>query len=196
MFEILYKYFIINRKAVVPGIGVFYIHRQPASFDFSNKAFIAPAAHISFKASDAIADTKFYSFTSKEQQTDEAEAAKNFTEFSNKLQRNLEASGTVELPGFGVISKDAAGALQFRPARQLPSFFKDVAAERIIREVPDQETAEPATTRRDKELKEVAGEEAGNGKTTKNYWWVMAVILAVGAIAAIAYYYYQNGSLR
>lgn len=196
MFRILYKYFIINKKVVLPGIGVFYIHRQPASFDFSNKTFISPSGQIDFTESDATADKKFYSFISKEQQIDEAEARGHFTDFNNSLKQELDANGMIEVPGFGSLKKDVGGRVQFKPARQLPSFFKDVAAERTIREVQEEQVTEAARKRDDNEFHKTRNKEATKSAAGKSYWWVFAIVLAVVAIAAIAFYYYQNGSLR
>ena len=196
MLQILYKYFIVNKKAIIPGIGVFYIHRQPASLDFSNKAFVSPSAQIAFTEADVDADNKFYSFVSKEKRIEEADALLYFTNFINRLKESLHTKGMVELNGFGVLSKDVAGTLQFHPAKPLPSFFENVAAERTIRDVPDEASFAIDNKRKHKEIEGVEGEQLETLSRKKEYWWVFAIILAAAAIAAIIYYYNQNGSLR
>lgn len=194
MVEILYKYLILNKKASVPGIGVFHIHRQPASLDFSNKAFKSPSARIAFTEAAVVADKKFYSFLSEEQQIEEAEAVEHFSDFTQSLKENLLTNGSVHLPGFGLLARDIAGRLQFQPAKQLPSFFTDVAAERTIREVSDEDLLAD-DKRRDNEITEVVRDK-NSISWRKNYWWIFAIILAAGAIAAIIYYYKVNGNLR
>lgn len=196
MLQILYKYFILNKKAVIPGIGVFYIHRQPATLDFSNKAFTSPAAQIAFTQADVDADKKFYSFVSNEKQIEEADALLYFTNFTNRVKENLHTKGRVELNGFGVLSKDVAGTLQFHPAKPIPSFLQNVAAERTIREVSDEEMLAPDNKRKNNQTEGAESEEAEATRHKKEYWWVFAIILAAAAIAAIIYYYNQNGSLR
>ena len=196
MLQILYKYLILNRKAGIPGIGVFHIHRLPATLDFANKTFISPLEEVNFTGGATAADKKFYSFLAKEQQIDEAEAISGFCAFATTLKENLQAKGSVDLPGLGVLSKDASGVLQFDPAKTLPSFFQNVAAERTIRELPDEEMLAADNKITSNEVNGVEGEEVEGSSAKKDYWWLIALILAAGAIASIIYYYYQNGSFR
>jgi hypothetical protein len=52
-------------------------------------------------------------------------------------------------------------------------------------------------TRRPVVLKQqVAAYDEIEQPVKKDYWWVVAIVLAAVALAGIAYYYYQNGSLR
>lgn len=196
MFQTLYKYFIINKKVSIPGIGSFRVRRLPAVYNYSTRSFVSPSASVEFMAADADTDKKFCSFLSKQQQIQELEALKQIADFSRSLKQILEATGKVHLPGFGLLAKTETGVLQFQSEKQLPAVFKSVAAERTIREVPEglvtrneEAAADPSVHK-----KENVGEGAANAEN--KYWWIAAAALAIVAITAVAYYYYQNGSLR
>jgi len=192
MFQILYKYFILNNRVWFPGIGVVYIRRNPAYLDFSNKTFVAPSAQMSFSAVEATPSKRFYSFLAKEQQIEETEAVSRFSHFSNMLADSLLAEGRVDLPGFGSITKEISGSLHFHSAGQVTTFLPSVSAERTIRKTEESEI-QAGTSSEASKVVETASET--NSKR-KHYWWVFAIVLAAVAIAAIVYYYYQNGDLR
>ncbi|MDQ6814148.1 MAG: hypothetical protein M3040_10445 [Bacteroidota bacterium] len=196
MLQILYKYFVLNKKVVIPGIGIFYIHRKPASLDFSNKTFVSPAAQIAFTPADAVPDTIFYSFVSREKQIEEADALLYFTNFINRVKESLHTKGRVELNGFGVLSTDEGGAIQFDAAQPLPFFMQDVSVERAINDGLPEQILSPTE---ESETDITAALEAGEldpAPAKKDYRWVLAVILATAAIAAIIYYYARNGSFK
>ncbi len=67
MFKLLYKYLILNKKLIVPGIGVFYIEREPAKLDFADKVFPSPAFQVGFNAQPSLNDNRMYAFISREQ---------------------------------------------------------------------------------------------------------------------------------
>lgn len=195
MLQILYKYLILNKKASVPGLGEFYIHRRPASLDFANKSFISPSTQIAFTQGDVIADNRFYFFISKEQHITDTEAVNKFDEFAERLTNNLKTTGSIQLPGIGLLSKDGSGKLNFQPVTPIASFYPNVAAERIVREVSD-DIPVVETNKQDNLQTDVQNTEVAISENKKDYWWVFAIILAGVAIAAIIYYYNQNGNLR
>jgi hypothetical protein len=210
MFKILYKYFVINRKVGVPGIGVFFIERQPSNLDFIKKAFTAPSARIGFKVGNAAADETFFLFAADELKTNPSQAASDFSNFAQSLTTTLHIDGKVDLPGMGLLSKDVTGTLHFTQVSPLPSFYKDAPIERTIVKVAHRETAieeknlrvqhekipPVEITQPAPELLEEVAEEAPAPSTAKSYRWVFALGLALLAVAAIIYYYLENGSLR
>lgn len=193
MLQILYKYLILHSKAVIPGVGFFYIHRQPAYLDFDNNAFAAPAAKIAFTESAVETDKKFRFFLAKEKQIGELEAEESFSNFTKTIKDHLQANGKVELPNFGRLEKNKAEVLEFHPSKHLSNFYAHVPAERVVRKTATKEVVE--------EEKIEAGEAAANDAIVntsykKDYWWVFAIIFAAAAVGAIVYYYIQNGTLR
>ncbi len=196
MEEILYEYLILNKKAVVPGLGIFKIQRNAAYLDFSKKQFVAPSYHIVFTQGAFEADKAFYSFFAKKQQTDEAEAIKRFSDFSHNLVAQLNEKGDAELQGTGRLHKNETGILQFTQSEKIDSFFTNLSVETTIPKNSLSETVAAETYTKKNELLKLETEETKALSHKKDYWWVYATILAVGAIAAIFFYYNQNGSLR
>jgi hypothetical protein len=199
MLQLLYKYLILNKKVSVPGLGYFYIHRQPASLDFSNKQFVAPSARIAFTEGEGTVDKVFYNFLSSEQQIDEPAAIRIFDGFASAMNKKLNSSGALQLPGLGQLTKDGAGRLHFESVPPLTSFYNNVSTDRITDEISvghEQPILavenEPVITEETHELET----EPVYTSAKKDYWWVYALIIASISVAAIAYYYYQNGSLR
>jgi nucleoid DNA-binding protein len=191
MVQFLYKYLIINKQVTLPGIGVFHIQRQPAKHDYVNKVFVSPALHIGFNPSTELPDKRFYEFMSKEIGLDEAKAAENLFAFTNKLGEQVKANKIVELPGMGMLKRNASGQLSFEPTNVLASYFPPTAASNILEEKPQTAMREKAS-RETVSLDQLAEEEVPR----KSYWWVYAIILALIGIGAIGYYYYVNGSFK
>src|SRR4051812_48068412 len=108
MFKILYKYFVINRKVGLPGIGLFFIERQPSNLDFIKKAFTAPSARIGFKVGHTVSDETFILFAADELKTNPSQAASEFSNFTQTLTNTLHVDGKVDLPGMGLLSKDVS----------------------------------------------------------------------------------------
>jgi len=195
MVQLLYKYLIINKEVALPGVGIFYINRQPARHDYANQVFTSPALNINFNASTAIPDKKFYEFMSKEKGMDEAEAVRNLYAFANRLNQEVKADKTVELPGMGILKKSATGQLSFQPANVLNTYFPPTVAGISLTERANgnDTVAIPLSTEIETEnVSEVVLTEAKGNR----YWWIYAIILTLIGVAAIAYYYYLNGSLR
>lgn len=196
MLQILYKYLALNKRAVIPGVGAFYIHRKPATLDFSNKAFIAPTTKILFDESLIDGDKNFYSFIAKEQQIEEGEAVQSFNQFSKDLKENLQTNRAVQLPGVGLLTKDGSGKVVFQPVDSVASFYPNVSVEREISEVVYKEQVVVESKESDDRIVETEMAEVEPPSKKKDYWWLIAALLAVVAIAAIIYYYNENGSFR
>jgi len=197
MLQLLYKYLILNKKVSLPGIGVFYITRHPSSLDFSKKQFTAPSAEIIFKENRNEADKKLFRFIGSNQQIDEQNAIQNLNLFSAGIKEKLESVGTVQLSGIGILTKSRVGTISFKQEQSLNTFYENVASERMMREVSS-ESSKPSIIEENYPgiAVEEAATDAENSRPKRDYWWLYAIIAASIAVAAIAYYYYQNGSLR
>ena len=134
MFELLYKYLILNKKASVPGIGVFLVERSPARLDFANKIFISPGFQIGFKPQPSLNDNRMYSFISDEQKVDEPEAITRYYHFANDIKENLSSDHVVEFPGMGVLTQNSNGEIVYKAITHIAEYFPPVASERVIRE--------------------------------------------------------------
>ncbi len=196
MFQLLYKYLILNKKAIVPGLGVFSIDRKPAKLDFANKVFLSPTSEINFKAQTSDDDRGMYTFISQLQKIDELEAAGRYNDFANKLKENLEENSSAELPGIGVLSKNAEGQLFFKATVQLNDYFPPANADRVLRENTEHPILVGDRNRTNKQMKELLVDEPEMRSHVKDPWWIFAIALGIIGIAAIVYYYLHNGNLQ
>jgi nucleoid DNA-binding protein len=196
MVQLLYKYLIINKQVALPGVGVFYIQRQPAKHDYTNKVFVSPALQINFNASTALPDKKFYEFMSKEKGMDEAEAVKSLYAFANRITQEVKADKTVELPGFGMLRRNGSGQLTFQREDILTTYFPPTGVDGVLREKAEVKTYEKDAAKTAAKKAEPLEEAKEDEVSQKSYWWVYAIILALIGIGAIVYYYYVNGSLK
>src|SRR3954452_25424262 len=131
MHEYIHKYFALNKKVVLPGMGSFMAEMQNAKLDFINKTLQAPLHIIRYDQNNS-ADEKFYNFLSKETGLNETEAANNFNHFTNELKEQLEVNHVLELKGIGTLTKNASG-YSFDANNTIQDFFPEIAAERVIR---------------------------------------------------------------
>jgi nucleoid DNA-binding protein len=195
MVQILYKYLIINRQVTLPGIGVFHIQRQPAKHDYANKVFVSPALPINFNASTQLPDKRLYEFICRERGLNEVEAERKLNAFANKLNEQVRADKTVELPGMGLLKRDALGQISFEPANVIATYFPPTVAGNILEEKPQSAAPEKNLATASRET--ISSDQLAEGEVSqKSYWWVYAIILALLGIGAIGYYYYVNGSLK
>jgi hypothetical protein len=194
MVHLLYKYLIIHKQVAIPGVGIFYIDRKPATHDVANKVFQSPVLNIDFRAGTAITDKEFFQFVSKEEGIDEVEAVKHLHEFAHRLKQQVSANKRVELPGMGVLIKSGSGQVSFEPNDAITAYFPPVIEERLFKESPSPATPNETITI-ELQQEQLYDQEAFPSSAPKDYWWLFALILAAIGIAAIIYYYYQNGSL-
>lgn len=197
MFELLYKYLILNKEASVPGIGTFVIERKPARLDFANKVFVSPAFEIGFNPVTRTIDNRMAAFISAQQKINEVKAVEHYYVFASGLKESLNKHQSVNLPGVGVLSQSAEGEIYFKEAATLHTYFPPVAAERILREHSEHNLLVGDINHTNTRMKEMLAEDLQPPHThAKDPWWIFAIALGIIGIATIVYYYLHNGSLR
>ena len=189
MFNLFYKYLLINRQVGIPGIGLFQLSQSFATIDAEEKIIHPPVPQIRFTQKTTGADKKFFQFVSSELHVQEWESIRRFHDFTYKLKNDLNSKQSVELAGMGVLVKNNAGEITFEPDTLLSRYYPEVSIEKLyqqdvlppkVKEVPfipppddwikDEEVVEEAVARPDR-------------------WWIAAGVLATIAIAAIIFYY-------
>jgi phosphoribosyl 1,2-cyclic phosphodiesterase len=186
MHEYIHKYFALNKKVVLPGIGSFMAEMQNAKLDFINKTLQAPLHTIRYDQNNS-ADEKFYNFLSKETGLNETEAANNFNHFANELKEQLKVNHVLELKGIGTLTKNASG-YSFDANNTLQDFFPEIAAERVIRQNAEHTVKvgehHKTSTQMHKELQQRV--------VKKDNWFISALVLGGIGIVAIVLYYLMN----
>ncbi len=187
------KYLILYKKAIMPGVGVFTVTKKPALYDADSGVFSAPLSEVHFAEGNAMADKQFYNFLKSEHQIDEVSAIRQFNEFSCVLWEGLHAKKVIDFPAIGSLVVNREGVLVFNPIENGFVLFPDIKSNQAAFIQPDivQPKIEATKPKKETPVKIVKVSTGGDEATVapKNYWWVVAIGLAIVSIAAIVYYY-------
>ena len=189
MYELFYKYLIVNQRIGLPGVGNFHIQTVPSKIDIVHRTLSAPAQWVDFTPDAAFNDRPFFDYLSREMNLNGIEAVTRFSEFSQEILENAIRTG-VELPGMGTLRGNEEGVFSFYPEIKsnplLPNIQLDhsVAANSNIVSVYDSGETKIITQEAiaPEEIKIIMQE-------SDDYWWVYAIILAVMGLGALLYYY-------
>ena len=189
MFNILYKYLILNKQVNIPGIGHFQVEQLPTRLDSAARLIHSPLPTIKFSDAASTADKRFFQFVSRELNIQEWETIRRFHDFSFKLKSDVNTFKSIELPGMGLLMKNHLGELSFEPANVLSDYFPDVSTANNLHPHPAMNPIEGESVTTGFTVEENPAEAA---VLKKDRWWIAAIVMGVLGIAAIAYYYYIN----
>ena len=199
MYPLLYKYLSLNKEVSVPGIGVFYLDREPARLDMDLKVIHAPLSVIKLRAEQREADPQFSKFLADETNTTIDTATNNFQAFCRHLKEEVQEKKWLELPGLGTLTPGVRDEIKFKSAPTVKEYFPSIS----IGETKKASIADPVITQTvpEPEPVTIATEEPEpthiqEPHARKDYWWLFAIILALVAAAAIIYYYYYLQPVR
>ncbi len=188
MLSTLYKYLFLNEIAAIPGVGSLRVSSIPATT--SAGMIHPPQQHLSFQAGTALTDKKFYSFLATETGVSEVDAVRKFQDFAYQLRKDIQSNAQVELTGLGIFKKNATGELAFESLLSPDKFFPSIPLTEVSKKPEPSETVLQNETGVEEHGIEVYAEEES---VPKDRWWIWALALSLIALAAIAYYYMQNG---
>ena len=110
MYEILYKYLILNNKVSLPNVGTFIVENIPAKMDFDNKKLIPPTQTISLNSN--LVDNELpqlQNFISKELNISSDDALSKITSFIDEIKNQLSVIGSANIPGIGNLFRNNNG---------------------------------------------------------------------------------------
>jgi hypothetical protein len=190
LYELFYKYLILNGRASMPGIGSFGVEQIPATMDFENKKLNPPTQSIKLESSEIATDTySLYNYLAKELNVNESEAARRFQDFSHDIQKQAATNGSVLLPGIGRLKRDYNGYsidAETETKQVLPDLWitKTQAAGTGLLDVYAE--MQPSI------IKQSSFDGDGDRlivSEKEDYWWVIAIVLAIMGLGALLYYY-------
>ena len=190
LYELFYKYLILNGRASMPNIGTYAIEQVPATMDFENKKLNPPTQSVHLESSEIATDTySLYNYLAKELGVNESDAARRFQEFSHDIQKQVATSGSIVLPGIGRLKKDYNG-YSIEPETEskqvLPDLWitKTQAASTSLMDV--YAAVQPSIIKQSNFDSNV---EKLSVKEKEDYWWVIAIVLGIMGLGALLYYY-------
>jgi hypothetical protein len=188
MYPCIYKYFLLNKKLNLPGIGSFEIKTTSSFFD-DNHILKPPTEQINFSTTTALADKTFYQFLAKELHIEEVDAIKNFHDFSYQLQNGINKSEGIILPGIGAVKKQASGNLTFEKESYIHNYLPELTINNNKSKTIAAEISAHQHIYKPPQTENPLFTEENNVITnpSKDYWWVFAIALSLIGIAAIMY---------
>ena len=193
MYPLLYKYFLVNKKVGIPGLGIFSLEDTPATLDFVKGALHAPQSKIVFKKKDDYdkVDNNLFIYLGKEMKLEEWQVAKKFQEFTESIKQNIAGNKAVELPGIGKLQKGYDDEIFLIPdAEATITPLADIK----LNNVNDSRANLIDLYSTGEHL--ILTEESEDDKLEmiikhkeEDYWWVYALILGLMGVAALLWYY-------
>ncbi len=189
MHDELYRFLILHKQLIIPGVGQFQLQRTPASGDFSNKRIDPPVFTISFDPSVASPSKTIFTWLANQLHISDREAILQFNDFAFELKKQIMNGDLVNWTGMGELSKGLSGDISFEPAKKAWTPWEPVHAEKIIREhevhtvkVGEQELSST-------EMTDILHQPVA----TKSYWWAYALVAGLAAIIYIALHFSEKG---
>jgi hypothetical protein len=192
MYQEIYKYFVLNRKISIPGIGNFSLNIDSAKLDFVTGVLHAPHPKVAFEKGQPAIDRQFFQYLSKALNVDEKQAVQSFQVFSQSIKENIESNNPVELPGIGKLQKGYSedDILFTEEINNTTGHLNDIrlntATDSKANLVELYKTGDSLIITEETEddrLEMIIKEK------DEDYWWVYALILALMGVGALLYYY-------
>ena len=192
MYQLFYKYLILNQKVSIPGLGSFFIDNTPSRMDFIHKKITPPETVIAFNDDAVGSDRKFVDYLKKELNLPDTDVLKSINDFAHHIRNGAEAGG-ISLPGIGKMQTGYENNLFFSPERKTDALFQTIDLENPAythAKFVDVYDYSGDTERMIKQEHVPVNEaEKVHHEIKEDYWWVYAIVLAIMGMAALFYYY-------
>ena len=188
MFAELYCYLVTHQQLSLPGIGTFFMEREPAVASFPNKRMAPPSYHFRLDEKEQTPPMSFYKWLSHTLSTSNHEAVTQFNDFVFDLKNKIIYGHTVIWHDLGTLQKGLNNTIKFQPKENI-IFEEPVIAEKIIRsnathtvKVGEQEKT---SDEMNAALRPV--------KKERNWLMPLAISLCVLGILFLGWYFFQHG---
>lgn len=109
--KLLYQYDCV----VVPELGGFLTHYQPASFNAETGQFLPPRKRLAFNEALRLDDGILTNYMMLHESLSRDEAARHITDFVTDLKQHVQLAGSFSVEGIGLFTPNIEGKLQFDP---------------------------------------------------------------------------------
>ena len=187
--KLLYQYDCV----VVPELGAFLTHYQPAAFTETNGLYLPPRKRVAFNEALRFDDGILANYIMLHEPLMREGAQRHISLFVNELHQQVETTGRFELDGIGTFTQNDEGRLQFGPSLR-HNFFGEsyglsAVSTQLINRQPQRQPALEAVP------VTALGPVLVSENTTltpyrpsRPYWRVAAVALLVGSLGAFSYF--------
>ncbi len=193
--KLLYQYDCV----VVPELGAFLAHYQPASFFEATGLFLPPRKRVAFNEALRLDDGILLNYIMLHEGIGREQAQRQVGQFVSEMRRQVVSQGRFDLDNIGAFSQNDEGSLQFEPSLR-HNFFDEaygmsaitatalgrpVQVESVFDAVPG--TALGPVLVRDEDVTYLPVRRSERQRYGAG-WRVAAAVLLVGSVGLISYF--------
>ncbi len=192
--KLLYQYDCV----VVPELGAFLTHYQPASFSETAGQYLPPRKRVAFNEALRLDDGILLNYVMLHERIGREQAQRQVGQFVSEIRQQVAAQGRFDLDNIGSFSQNDEGRLQFEPGLR-HNFFGEsygmsaiaaVALDRKLKTEPALDaipiTALGPVLVRDQDVTYLPVRR--NQHWHRAGWRVAAAVLLVGSVGLISYF--------
>ncbi|GAB3797396.1 SPOR domain-containing protein [Spirosoma humi] len=186
--KLLYQYDCV----VIPELGAFLTHYQPAAFTETSGLYLPPRKRVAFNEALRFDDGILANYIMLHEPVTREGAQKYISQFVNELRQQVNVDGRFEIDGLGTFTHNEEGRLQFDPSLR-HNFFGEAYGmsalstqlvghqpEPVLKAVPV--TALGPVLVRDEDV------TLTPYRPTRPYWRVAAAALLIGSLGLVSYF--------
>ncbi|WP_338877102.1 SPOR domain-containing protein [Spirosoma sp. SC4-14] len=187
--KLLYQYDCV----VVPELGAFLTHYQPASFTETSGLYLPPRKRVAFNEALRLDDGILSNYIMLHEPVTREGAQRHISQFVGELRQQVDYTGRFELDGIGTFTRNEEGRLQFDPSLR-HNFFGEaygmsaISAQLVDRLAKPEPAIEavpitavgPVLVREEDTVIEPL-------RPSRSYWRVAATMLLIGSLGLFSY---------
>ncbi|GAB3786903.1 SPOR domain-containing protein [Spirosoma horti] len=188
--KLLYQYDCV----VVPELGAFLTHYQPAAFTETSGLYLPPRKRVAFNEALRFDDGILANYIMLHEPVTREGAQKYISQFVNELRQQVSADGRFEIDGIGTFTHNEEGRLQFDPSLRHNFFGEAYGMSALSAQLVDRQPklesvldAVPVTA-----LGPVLVRDEDTTLTpyrpARPYWRVAAAALLIGSLGVFSYF--------
>ena len=187
--KLLYQYDCV----VVPELGAFLTHYQPASFTESSGLFLPPRKRVAFNEALRLDDGILANYIMLHEPVMREGAQRYISQFVSQLRQQVTATERFEIDGIGTFTCNEEGKLQFDPSLR-HNFYGEaygmsaISAQSLTTQALEATVVEPAAMAVGPVLVQDNDTTLMPMPRSRPYWQVAAVALLVGSIGFVSYF--------
>ena len=192
--KLLYQYDCV----VVPELGAFLTHYQPASFTEATGQYLPPRKRVAFNEALRLDDGILINYIMLHESVTRDVAQRQISQFVSSMRQQVTAQGRFDLESIGAFSQNDENRLQFEPSLRHNFFDEAYGMSTITATALDQQLSEPVLNAtpvtalgpvlvNDEDVTYLPVQRSGQQRYGTG-WRVAAAMLLVGSLGLVSYF--------
>ncbi|GAB3755221.1 HU domain-containing protein [Spirosoma pomorum] len=188
--KLLYQYDCV----VVPDLGAFLTHYQPATFVEASGVFLPPRKRVAFNEALRLDDGILANYIMLHEPLTREGAQRHIGRFVDGLRQQIQEQGHFDLDGIGTFTYNEESRLQFEPSLR-HNFFGDaygmtaLTARALVPQAIEPQLIEVAPTVALGPVRQLEHEPVFMPlPAARSYWRYAAAVLLIGSLGLVSYF--------